>query len=239
MDASKSLRRRAASPSPPASLARRLGIVRYLEREMREVALLQYDTRVPGSLVERRLAPHLHADVSFVDPWQQGGGEDRYRLGLRGFHAMLKFTLELYQVAVHVDEGLRTARVLMDGAMRLTPLPTWTHFEYALRTQLVYELDLTDHADDDARDAEPSASASPMSAHVDAAPVEEVRVPYVIRTHEEMWSFGDMLANLPLFGRFYRWFRMGFGVAFLSASYIAVHVDALKQRVALAARDWK
>ncbi len=48
--------------------------------------------------------------------------------------------------------------------------------------------------------------------------VDEAGNPSIHR-HEEMWSFGDMLEAVPLFGAFYsRLFRPGFSKGFLAAS---------------------
>ncbi len=56
---------------------------------------------------------------------------------------------------------------------------------------------------------------------------EEVR-PYL---DEEMWSFGDMLAALPLIGPLYKnGFRRGFSYAFLGASYLSCRLRRMLPR---------
>src|SRR5262249_32847321 len=151
-----------------------------------------YDTRVPATVLDDEVTPYLDADVRFTDPWQHGEGIDRYRLGLAGFHSMLRFTLELKQVNVTVDTARAEGRAIVDAVMHLKPvtfLPS-----YPLRTILTYAFRLV--------------------------PEDEAH-PFRITDHEEMWSLGDMLAAVPglrtLYGKV---FRRGFTYAFLGASYL-------------------
>src|SRR4051812_23063610 len=111
-----------------------------LQSTFRKISELLYDTKVPPEVLERDVMPFIADDVVFVDPWQEGGQRDRYRLGLAGFHRMLKFGLELFQVNVTLDEAAGTGRAIADGVMQLRlfePLIT-----YPLRTILVYEFTL-------------------------------------------------------------------------------------------------
>jgi hypothetical protein len=152
-----------------------------------------YDTSVPMSVLDDEVTPYLDANVTFTDPWQHGGGIDRYRLGLAGFHSMFHFTLELKQASVTVDMERANGRAMVDAVMHLKPvafLPS-----YPLRTILTYTFRLV-----------PGDQAHPFR----------------ITAHEEMWSFGDMVAAVPglrtLYGQV---FRRGFTYAFLGASYLS------------------
>ena len=152
-----------------------------------------YDTSVPMSVLDDEVTPLLDANVTFTDPWQHGEGIDRYRLGLAGFHAMLRFTLEIKQVSVTVDAERANGRAIVDAVMHLKPvafLPS-----YPLRTILTYAFRLV--------------------------PGDEAH-PFRITAHEEMWSFGDMLAAVPGLGTLYgKIFRRGFTHLFLGASYLS------------------
>jgi hypothetical protein len=152
-----------------------------------------YDTSVPMSVLDDEVTPYLDANVTFTDPWQHGEGRDRYRLGLAGFHSMLRFTFEIKQVSVTVDSERANGRAIVDAVMHLKPvafLPS-----YPLRTILTYAFRL--------------------------APGDEAH-PFRITAHEEMWSFADMLAAVPglrtLYGKV---FRRGFTHLFLGASYLS------------------
>jgi len=152
-----------------------------------------YDTSVPMSVVDEEVTPYLDANVTFTDPWQHGEGIDRYRLGLAGFHSMLRFTLELKQVSVTVDAERANGRAIVDAVMHLKPITFLP--SYPLRTILTYVFRLV--------------------------PGDETH-PFRITAHEEMWSLGDMLAAVPglrtLYGQV---FRRGFTYAFLGASYLS------------------
>ncbi len=111
-----------------------------LQDTFRKISQLLYDTKVPPEVLEREVMPFIAEDVVFVDPWQEGGRRDRYRLGLAGFHRMLKFDLDLFQVNVTLDEPAGKGRAIADGVMNLRLLePLLT---YPLRTVLVYEFTL-------------------------------------------------------------------------------------------------
>jgi len=53
----------------------------------------------------------------------------------------------------------------------------------------------------------------------------------IVHAHEEMWSLGDMIAAIPLVGRFYTSvFRKGFSHGFLAASALCRRVRGLSNR---------
>ncbi len=114
-----------------------------LERRFARLSRLLYDTRVPADVLDREVAPCLAADVTFVDPWQTGGGRAAYRLGLDGFHRLFRFHFDLHQVSVQLDAGGRSGRALVDGVMQLEAFaPLYT---FPLRTMLVYRFTLDAH----------------------------------------------------------------------------------------------
>ena len=174
----------------------RARLIAKLEARLRHLATLLYDTGVPAAQVDAEVLPHCDEQIVFTDPWQQGGGVARYRLGLAGFHAMLKFDFAISQLNVTLDEEGRRGRAIVDGVMQLRLLePLLT---YPLRTILVFDFAVTDEGRG------------------------EAPVGFRITNHEELWSFGDMLAAVPAFGWAYtKLFRPGFARAFLAASYLS------------------
>jgi len=171
-------------------------LIQALEAHFRHLTLTLYDTSVSPETLEEEVGPYLDEKVRFVDPWQTASGRDKYRLGAAGFHRMFDFDLELFQVNVQLERSGMRGRALLDGVMNLRQLSR-SH-PFPLRTLLVYEFVLVD---------------PPTSA-------QDVR--FLIQTHEEMWSFGDMLAALPVSGWIYRkLFRPGFSHAFLAASALS------------------
>lgn len=171
-------------------------LIRLLEDRFRHLTLALYDTTVPPTRVDEEVRPYLDDHVSFVDPWQTAAGVRKYRLGAAGFHCMFRFDFEIFQVNVQLDGPGRSGRAIVDGVMNLKQLSRI--YVYPLRMILVFDFDITEH--DTARG--------------------EVR--FRIRAHEEMWSFGDMLAALPVLGWLYsKLFRPGFSYAFLGASYLS------------------
>jgi hypothetical protein len=170
-------------------------LIHQLEEHFRRITLLLYDTTVPPSLLDAEVLPFLDESVRFTDPWQQASGREKYRLGAAGFHAMLKFNLEIFQLHVDLDPSNRKGRALVDGVMHLKLLsPLYT---FPLRTQLVYGFVLTDS----------QTSAGPQ---------------FLIQEHEEMWSVGDLIAAVPAAGWLYtRLFRKAFSYGFLAASYVS------------------
>ncbi len=111
-----------------------------LESRFREISHLLYDTNVPMDVLDAQVMPFIADDVTFVDPWQTGSGRERYRLGLAGFHRMMRFHLDPVQVSVQLAAGGDKGRAIVDGVMHLrqfAPLLT-----YPLRTILVYDFRL-------------------------------------------------------------------------------------------------
>lgn len=167
-----------------------------LEEHFRRLTHALYDTDVPAPEVDAQVRPYLDEHVSFVDPWQHGVGLAKYRLGLAGFHTMLKFHLEIAQLSVSWERETGSGRALVDGVMHLKVLEP-LHV-YPLRTILVYDFVVTDEGGE-GRD-----------------------VKFLIRAHEEMWSIADMIAAVPAVGWLYRnLFRRGFAWGFLGASWLA------------------
>ena len=150
-----------------------------LERRFTELTLLLYDTSVPIPVLEEKVYPHLAPDIEFVDPWVHVRGAGRYRVGLRGFHCIIRFTFDIFQLAVRMNERGDGGRVLVDGVMNLNQLVVYT---YPLRTILVYDFVLTGGGES-----------------------------FLVTRQEEMWSFGDMIRNLPVAGSAYEVFRRGAG----------------------------
>lgn len=104
------------------------------EDHFRRLSELLYDTDVPLSRLDTEVTPYLDEHVTFVDPWQKGGGIADYRTGLAGFHAMLSFTLDITQVAVTADD--EGGRAIVDAVMHLRPVKQLP--SYPLRTILTY-----------------------------------------------------------------------------------------------------
>jgi hypothetical protein len=174
----------------------RTQIIRGLEARFTRLTHLLYDTSVKPEDLDREIEPFLADDVRFTDPWQGEAGRERYRLGAAGFHAMLRFRFELYQLHVQLEPDGRRGRALVDGVMHLRPfrfIPS-----YPLRTILTYEFEVTD----------PDAPGGPR---------------FLIHDHEEMWSLGDMIEAVPGLGWFYgRVFRPAFSRGFLAASKLSL-----------------
>ena len=170
-----------------------------LEERFRRMTQLLYDTSVPAQVLDEEVLPLLSEDVSFTDPWQQGAGRETYRRGAAGFHCMLSFDFDIFQLNVQLEEGGLKGRAIVDGIMNLKQL-RWL-YTYPLRTILVYDFTL----------------ASPP------APGEDVRP--LVYAHEEMWSLGDMIAAVPGVGWLYKnLFRTGFSRGFLAASSLCRRV---------------
>ena len=172
----------------------RAELIRDLENRFRLLSELLYDTSVDSALADAAVAPLLDENVRFTDPWQQGTGRGKYRLGIAGFHAMFRFKLEITQLSVQLAADGASGRAITDGLMNLQPLGRV--FTYPLRTILVYDFTLSDLA----------------------SPTPQLR----IFAHEEMWSLADMIAALPISGWFYRHvFRPSFARGFLVASWLS------------------
>ena len=174
----------------------RAQLIQGLEDRFRRLTLLLYDTSVDPADLDAEIAPFLAAGVRFTDPWQSGGGRERYRRGAGGFHRMLRFQFELYQLNVRLDADGRRGRALADGVMHLQPIRQLP--SYPLRTILAYTFEVTD----------PDARGGPA---------------FLIHDHEEMWSLGDMIEAVPVLGWFYgRVFRPAFSRGFLAASALSL-----------------
>lgn len=163
-----------------------------LEARFRRLTELLYDTRVPAQVLEEEVLPFIAEDVTFIDPWQRGTGRENYRKGAAGFHCMFRFDFDIIQLHVQLEEGHQRGRAIVDGVMNLKQL-SWL-YTYPLRTILVYDFTLASRP----------------------APGEDVRP--LIHAHEEMWSFGDMIAAVPGVSWLYKHFREGFSHGFLAAS---------------------
>jgi hypothetical protein len=160
-----------------------------LEERFRELTLLMYDTSVAIPLLEERVYPYLAPDIAFVDPWVMIHGGGTFRNGLRGFHCVIRFDFEIFQLGVQMNAAGDGGRALVDGVMNLRQLRFYT---YPLRTILVYDFVLTE-----------------------GGGLQITRL-------EEMWSFGDMIQNVPLVGRFYDGvYRPGFGYLFTGMFWLA------------------
>jgi len=142
-----------------------------LEERFRALTMLMYDTSVPIPVLEERVYRHLAPDIVFQDPWLIAHGRRRFEIGLRGFHCVIRFDFEIFQLGVQLD-GRGGGRAFVDGVMNLRQLGFYT---YPLRTTLVYDFVLTEGGSS-----------------------------FQVTRLDEMWSFGDMIANAPLVGRLYQ-----------------------------------
>lgn len=176
-------------------------LIKQLEERFRTISLLLYDTSLPPSVVDREVSPYLAESIRFTDAWQQGLGREKYRLGAAGFHAMFKFHFEIFQLNVDVDVAKKKGRAIVDGIMHLKLLSPL--YVLPLRTILVYEFILLDSRGED----------GPR---------------FLIQSHDEMWSFADLLAALPGTGWFYtNVFRKAFAYGFLAASYVSCRLRGM------------
>lgn len=174
-------------------------ITKIVEKKITDIAIVQYDTSISPDEVENQVSDYLSSNIFFKDPWQEGSGKEKYLLGQKGFHCMFYFDLTLFQANVILDENMKKGRAIIDCNMNLRQL-AWI-YTYPLRTILVYTFEIT---------------------HIDH---EKEEVKFQILEHEEMWSFGDLLENIPFFGTFYtKVFRRLFAIGFLSASFISYKI---------------
>jgi len=172
-----------------------------------EISKALYHTSISPKELEQYL-PYIADNIYFKDPWQSGGGKDKYKLGMKGFHNMLNFSFEEYQVGVLVDTDSGEGRAIIDGRMMLKQF-SWIYI-YPLRTILRYNF------------------------RVRQGEGNEDDAPFQIYFHEEMWSFGDMIENLPVIGKFYdKVFRVAFCYGFLAASYVSTAIAGV-----LRGPDW-
>lgn len=179
--------------------------IQKLEAQFRQIVLLQYDTSVPVSQVDVALEPYLDENVSFKDPWQTAQGKQLYQTGQKGFHCLFFFHLEITQLNVTLNKAGTQGRTLVDGVMYLRQFG-WL-FTYPLRTLLVYDF---------------TVQKSQVG-----------KVQFLITHHEEMWSLGDMVENLPGMRQCYKRFRESFGRTFLLVSKVSFSLSrAFKRRIA-------
>ncbi len=175
-------------------------LIAELESRFRELSALLYDTSVDPALADAAIKPLLAENVRFTDPWQEGTGRGKYRLGIAGFHAMFRFHLEVAQLNVQLTPDATAGRAIVDGIMYLKPLGRL--FTYPLRTILVYDFTLPQ--------GDPTAP------------------PLLIHAHEEMWSLADMITALPVTGWVYRRvFRPNFARGFLVASWLSARARGM------------
>lgn len=121
------------------------GDVHGLARRFTELTHLLYDTSVPVAVLQEKVYPLLGSDITFRDPWIRGKGLSQFWTGLRGFHAIVRFTFDITQLAVQMNARGNGGRVLVDGTMNLNQLVVYT---YPLRTQLVYEFTISPDGED-------------------------------------------------------------------------------------------
>eukprot|EP01112_Ceratiomyxa_fruticulosa_P001711 TRINITY_DN11877_c0_g1_i1.p1 TRINITY_DN11877_c0_g1~~TRINITY_DN11877_c0_g1_i1.p1 ORF type:complete len:220 (-),score=42.70 TRINITY_DN11877_c0_g1_i1:532-1191(-) len=176
----------------------RLMCIKLLEDKFFHITKLLYNTEITPKVLAQEVVPCLADDVYFVDPWQSGSGKERYILGMKGFHSMFHFDFDVKQLNVTLEEtasstGFVEGRVIVDGTMNLKQFK-WLYV-YPLRTILVYK----------------------FKAYESPAPFG-MELKFEIYFHEEMWSFGDMIQNIPFVMKPYTLFRNAFASGFLAAS---------------------
>lgn len=174
--------REPASPNASQMSARKL------EERFSRLSQLMYTTSVPLSTLEDEVVPYLAPNIEFVDPWVRVRGGAKIRTGLRGFHCIIHFDFDVFQLNVQLNEARDGGRVIIDGVMNLRQLRFYT---YPLRTILVYDFVMTDEGRS-----------------------------FQVTKLEEMWSFGDLIQNAPVLGRFYEGFRFVSGYVILSIFWL-------------------
>jgi hypothetical protein len=115
--------------------------VRELEERFRTLSQLMYTTSVPLSTLETEVIPYLAPNITFTDPWLRARGFGKYRTGLRGFHCIIHFDFDVFQLNVQLNEQRDGGRAIVDGIMNLRQLG---FYSYPLRTILVYDFVMTD-----------------------------------------------------------------------------------------------
>jgi len=184
-----------------------------LEQQFKQITVGLYTTSISPSKLEREILPFISEDVTFRDPWQEGTGKKKYRLGMMGFHSspIFQFTFDIHQVNVQLEEG-GTGRAIVDGVMNLNQLK-WL-YSYPLRTILVYHFRMLNVEN----------VAQSNEGNLD-------NLQFEIFFHEEMWSFGDMIEAIPVAGWLYaNVFRKAFAFFFLSVSTISYFLLCLFKR---------
>eukprot|EP00026_Physarum_polycephalum_P017471 Phypoly_transcript_18708.p1 GENE.Phypoly_transcript_18708~~Phypoly_transcript_18708.p1 ORF type:complete len:237 (+),score=27.22 Phypoly_transcript_18708:51-713(+) len=207
--------------------ASRLLISQRLAAKITEISNTLYSTDVTPKDMEP-LHHYFSKDIFFKDPWQQGGGIDKYTAGMNAFHSMLNFDFTDFQAAVTLEEKKRgknyiEGRAMIDGVMHLRQF-SWI-YTYPLRTILVYKLRV--FLDE--------------SGNIQVSKKDDIN--FQIYFHEEMWSFGgiqyfhmlqrsfdfaDMIQNLPSFLSIpYSIFRTTFAYGFLAVGKVAQSYQTL------------
>lgn len=115
--------------------------VRAIEERFRKLTQLMYTTSVPLRTLEEEVLPYLAPNITFTDPWLRAHGFGKYRTGLRGFHCVIHFDFDMFQINVQLNEQRDGGRVIVDGIMNLRQLRFYT---YPLRTILVYDFVMTE-----------------------------------------------------------------------------------------------
>jgi hypothetical protein len=167
-----------------------------IERRFTELTNLLYDTAVPAEVLQEKVYPFLAPDIQFKDPWVKASGLRHFWIGLKGFHAVIRFDFRIFQLTVQLNERGDGGRVLVDGVMNLNQLVVYT---YPLRTILVYEFTML-----------------PDGQRLQ------------ITSLEEMWSFGDLIENLPGARWPYEVYRRFFGYLFGGMFWVAAKAVELR-----------
>jgi len=166
-----------------------------LERQFGVINQLLYTTNVPNAELEHKVLPYIADDVVFKDPWQEGGDKKMYSVGMKGFHNMLHFDFDTYQLGVKLNDDGTAGRCMIDGVMNLKQF-SWI-YTFPLRTIVVYDFRM-------------------LSSYREEEPRFE------IFHHEEMWSYTELIDGIPGVGWVYKnMFRPAFGHLFFGASYLS------------------
>jgi hypothetical protein len=162
------------------ALARSL-LAEKIAAKVTEITNILYNTDVTPKDMEP-VHHYFTKDVFFKDPWQHGGGIERYIAGMNGFHSMLNFDFTDFQAGVTLEEKKRgcdyiEGRAIIDGMMHLRQF-SWI-YTYPLRTIIVYKFRV--YLD---------------GTTGDIAHAKEDDIPFQIYFHEEMWSIGGIHNNI-------------------------------------------
>ena len=168
-----------------------------LEDHFKEITLLLYDTDVPLSTMRDKVYGYISPNITFTDPWQTITGLPMYTNAAAGFHCGIFFDFDIYQLNVQMITN-KKGRCIVDGTMNLNQLRGMLRipYTYPLRTLLVYDFVLTDDG-----------------------------TSFMITDHEEMWSFADLISNLPLgIGWSYRMFQWFMGYFFFAFFFLCIFI---------------
>lgn len=111
-----------------------------------------------------------------------------------------------------LNEDMTKGRAIFDGVMNIRSLH-WL-FDYPLRCIIVLHFDITK--------------------------IEAGKVDFLIRDHEEMWSFGDMIEAMPLIGKVYKFgFRRIFSRGFVLACRLSEWFQTIRGSDVVTGRGWK